>query len=202
MVNEMNNKTISAFFFLLIIFSYRLFAHCDGIDGPVVKAATEALQNRDVNLVLIWVQEKDETEVINAFESTLKIRELSPDVKDLADKYFFETVVRLHRSGEGEPYTGLKPAGRNLGPVILLADKSINNSSDEELVRFIISHVNKKLEENFDNVNALSNYKTEDISKGREFVEAYIQFIHYAEKLYELTSHSEGHSFDSHEIHE
>jgi hypothetical protein len=27
----------------------------------------------------------------------------------LADTHFFETVVRLHRLGEGESFTGLKP---------------------------------------------------------------------------------------------
>ena len=32
-----------------------LFAHCDGMDGPVVTAAEQALETGDVNLVLIWV---------------------------------------------------------------------------------------------------------------------------------------------------
>ena len=45
--------------------------------------------------------------------------------KDLADMYFFKTLVRLHRGGEGEPCTGLKPAGTDLGPVVPMADKAI-----------------------------------------------------------------------------
>jgi hypothetical protein len=197
----MTNRIFSFFFLFLFLFGSRLFAHCDGSDGPVVKAAADALQRNNVNLVLIWVQEKDEEEVINAFESSLKIRELSPEAKDFADKYFFETVVRLHRTGEGESYTGLKPAGRDLGPVIPLADKSIKDGTLKELGEFIIHRVNEKLNKSFGNVNILKNYSSEDIIEGREFVEAYVKFIHYAEKVYDISTHSEGHTADSKEIH-
>ena len=38
----------------------RALAHCDGLDGPVVKAAQRALETRNAALVLIWVQEKDD----------------------------------------------------------------------------------------------------------------------------------------------
>jgi uncharacterized protein DUF6448 len=87
-------------------------AHCDGMDGPVVKAAQKALQTGDVNLLLIWVQKKsDEAEIQKVFAETMAMRKLGPDAKALADRYFFETLVRLHRAGEGAPYTGLKPAG-------------------------------------------------------------------------------------------
>jgi hypothetical protein len=94
----------------------RALAHCDGLDGPVVKAAQRALETRNPALVLIWVQEKDEREIQTAFEQTLAVRELSPQAKALADRFFFETLVRVHRAGEGAPFTGLKPAGRDLGP--------------------------------------------------------------------------------------
>ena len=50
-------------------------AHCDGLDGPVVKAAQRALETRNPALVLIWVQEKDEREIRIAFEQTLAVRE-------------------------------------------------------------------------------------------------------------------------------
>ena len=86
-------------------------AHCDTLDGPVVTAAKEALDTGDANPVLIWVQEKDEAQIREAFNKTLSVRKLSPETKDLADMYFFETLVRVHRAGEGASYTGLKPAG-------------------------------------------------------------------------------------------
>src|SRR5512147_1018908 len=78
-------------------------AHCDGLDGPVVKAAQKALETGNVNPVLIWVQKKDEGEIKQAFQKTLAVRKLNPQAKELADMYFFETLVRIHRAGEGEP---------------------------------------------------------------------------------------------------
>ncbi|HZD40652.1 MAG TPA: DUF6448 family protein, partial [Terriglobales bacterium] len=90
-------------------------AHCDGLDGPVVKAAQNALQTGNVDLVLIWIRPKDEKEIRTAFQKTLAVRQLNPQARELADMYFFETLVRVHRAGEGAPYTGLKPPGRDLG---------------------------------------------------------------------------------------
>jgi hypothetical protein len=98
----------------------RAFAHCDSLDGPVVKAAQKALATRNPALVFIWVQEKDEREIQQAFEQTLAVRALSPEARNLADRFFFETLVRVHRAGEGAPFTGLKPAGLDLGPAICL----------------------------------------------------------------------------------
>ncbi len=94
-------------------------AHCDGLDGPVVGAAQKALETSDVNKVLIWVSPQDADEIKNAFQQTLAIRKLSSEAQTFADHYFFETLVRIHRAGENAPYTGLKPAGRDLGPAIL-----------------------------------------------------------------------------------
>lgn len=107
----------------------RLDAHCDGMVGPVVKAAQQALTAGNANAVLIWVQKKDEGEVKRALEQTLAVRKLSPEAAGLADRYFFETVVRLHRAGEGEPYSGLKPAGRDLGPAIPAAERALESGS-------------------------------------------------------------------------
>lgn len=103
----------------------RALAHCDGLDGPVVKSARKALETGNVKLVLIWVLKKDETEVVRAFEKTLAVRKLGGEARELSDTYFFETLVRIHRAGEGEPYTGLKPAGRDLGPAMEAADRAI-----------------------------------------------------------------------------
>lgn len=96
----------------------RVLAHCDSLDGPVVKAAQRALDTRNPAFALIWVQEKDEPEIRSTFERTLAVRALSPQAKALADRFFFETLVRVHRAGEGAPFTGLKPDGLDLGPAI------------------------------------------------------------------------------------
>ena len=91
-------------------------AHCDTLDGPVVIKAKEALEKRNVDLVLPWVSADKEGEVRKAFDLAVAVRGKGPKEKELADTYFFETLVRVHREGEGAPYTGLKPAGLDLGP--------------------------------------------------------------------------------------
>jgi len=99
-------------------------AHCDTLDGPVVAAARKALDTGNVNLVLLWVQKKDETDIRNHFQKTVAVRKAGGQAKELADMYFFETLVRIHRAGEGAGYTGLKPAGK-IEPPIAAADKSL-----------------------------------------------------------------------------
>lgn len=159
-------------------------AHCDGMDGPVVKAAQKALSTGDVNLVLVWVKEADEKEVRQAFEHTLSVRKLSAEAEALADKYFFETLVRIHRAGEGAPYTGLKPAGRDLGPAIPLADHSLISGEVDSLVQLVTDEVRKGLADRFKHAVKTRNYETADVDSGREFVRAYVAFIHYVEGVY------------------
>lgn len=169
-------------------------AHCDGMDGPVVKAAQKALEAGNVDLILIWVQKKDESEVRRAFEQTLAVRKLSPQARELADRYFFETVVRLHRAGEGAPYTGLKPAGRDLGPAIPAADKALEEGSIEPVVKLLTSTVDEGIREQFKQALAKKNFNKDDIAAGQEYVTAYVTFIHYVERLYEAAKHpAHGH---------
>src|SRR5512140_2864346 len=60
-------------------------AHCDGEDGPVVKAAQQALDSGNVNRVLVWVQPTDEAQIKDAFGKALEVRQLNPSAKKLAD---------------------------------------------------------------------------------------------------------------------
>ncbi len=163
-------------------------AHCDGMDGPVVTAAKQALEARNVNIVLIWVQGKDEAEIRKAFERTLAVRELSPQGKELADLYFFETLVRIHRAGEGAPYTGLKPAGRDLGPAIPAADKAIQAGSAEPLLELLTHAVQHGVEERFEAVRATKSFPRDNIAAGRKFVKAYVEFIHFVERIHQATA--------------
>ena len=163
-------------------------AHCDGIDGPVVKAAQTALVSADVNLVLIWVQKNDEKEIRQAFEHTLAVRKLSAEAKELADMYFFETLVRVHRAGEGASYTGLKPAGRDLGPAIPMADQVLTTGKVDPLVNLITSETRKGLIERFNHAVKAGNFPPADVEAGREYVQAYVTFIHFVERAYEAAS--------------
>ena len=159
-------------------------AHCDGLDGPVVNAARMALQAGDPNLVLVWVQEKDGAEIRRAFDRTLKLRKLSAEARDLADTYFFETLVRIHRAGEGAPYDGLKPAGRDLGPAIPAADQALVTGDVEPLAKILVAGMEEGLRERFAKANGLKNYRKSDVEAGRQYVAAYVTYLHYAEGLH------------------
>jgi hypothetical protein len=173
-------------------------AHCDGLDGPVVKAAKNALQAGNVNLVLIWVQQRDEPEIRAAFQQTLLVRKQSPEAQALADRSFFETLVRVHRAGEGAPYTGLKPAGRDLGPAIPAADRALETGADGPLQDLLSDAVQRGLREHFEALRALRGYDPNDVAAGRRYVQAYVEFIHYVERIHEAaTTATEGHYAES-----
>jgi hypothetical protein len=163
-------------------------AHCDGLDGPVVNAARLALQTGDLNRVLIWVRPNDVDDIRRAFNAALATRKLSPQAQELADGYFFETLVRIHRAGEGAPYTGLKPAGRDLGPAIPAADKAVETGSLDEVARLLTEAVRNGLHARFHDLMAKKSFRADDVTAGREFIDSYVTFIHYVEGLYKAAA--------------
>ena len=170
------------------------FAHCDGLDGPVVKAAREALETGNVNLVLIWVKKDDEAAIDKAFKQAIAVRKLSPEAKKMADMYFFETLVRIHRAGEGAPYTDLKPAGRDLGPAIPAADQALQDGLIDPVVTLLIGLVQDGIREHFKEVMDQKKFNKDDVEAGREYVETYVTFIHYIEGIYQAAeSPAHGH---------
>lgn len=172
---------------LLFLGGNHALAHCDGLDGPVVKAAQRALATNNVNFILAWVQPGDETELRSAFQQTLAVRKLSPASEALADRQLFETLVRLHRSGEGAPYTGLKPAGRDLGPAIPAADHAIVSGDLDVLEKLLVGELRKNLHESFEQVQAKKKYDANDVAAGREYVKAYVEYVHFVERLHEAS---------------
>jgi hypothetical protein len=188
----MNKTKVNYFLTLMVItlaFLFSLpqtiFAHCDGLDGPVVADAKKALESGKVSPVLIWVQKKDEQTIKDAFNKTLAVRKLDPKAKELADMYFFETLVRVHRAGEGAPYTGLKPAGRDLGPAIPAGDKALVDGKLEPLAKLLMKTVEEGLHGQFEQAISKKKFKADDVEAGREYIEAYVKYIHYVERLYE-----------------
>lgn len=176
-------------------------AHCDTMKGPVVIAAQKALETGNVNLVLIWVQKKDEAEITKAFNNTLSVRKLSPEAKKLADMYFFETLVRIHRAGEGVAYTGLKSAETEVEPGIEAADKALEKGSAEELLKHLNETIHQGIHGQFTNAMAKKNFKKDDIEAGREYVKSYVEFIHYVERLFQdAAKPAEGHMHDAEQI--
>lgn len=169
-------------------------AHCDGLDGPVVTLARKALDTGNVNLVLPWVPKDGEPEIRRAFEHTLPVRKLGPEAKSLADTFFFETLVRVHRASEGAPYTGLKPAGLDLGPAIPAADKALDSGSTEAMEKLLADAIRKGLREHFHAAMSQKKFAPDDVAAGRRYVEAYVPYVHYVEGLWEAaTKSAKGH---------
>lgn len=162
-----------------------VLAHCDTMNGPVVKAAKKALETGNVNLVLIWIQPKNEPLIKDAFERTMKVRSVSPEVGDMADMYFFETLVRIHRAGEGEPYTGLKQADTEVDPGIEAADQAIEQGTTGVLIKQMKETIDTGISEHFKEVLEAKRYGQNDLTAGRRYVKSYVTFIHYVERLYE-----------------
>ena len=171
---------------LAVAWSASAHAHCDTLDGPVVSAARKALDSGNVDLVLVWVQKDDESAIRTAFEKTRAVRKSGGEAKALADMYFFETLVRLHRAGEGASYTGLKPAGV-VEPPVAAADKAIENGKLQPLAKLISDRTEKGLHGHFNEVMAKKKYNPNDIEAGRAYSRAYVEFVHYAERLYDAS---------------
>jgi hypothetical protein len=162
--------------------------HCDSMNGPVLKLARKALETGNVNYVLPWVRPMDEGAIRHAFEHALKVRSLGEEARSLADLHFFETLVRIHRAGEGEPYTGIKPAGHDLGPAIPAADRALEEGSDEAVARLLTEAVRHGVRERLRAAMSRKSFDVNDVAAGRRYVEAYVPYVHYIEKLWETAA--------------
>jgi hypothetical protein len=157
-------------------------AHCDTLAGPVVADAQAALARGEVDPVLKWVRPADEPEVRAAFAAALSVRAEGAAARALADRYFFETLVRLHRAGEGAPFTGLKPADE-VEPIVLLTDRALAAGSAEELVGALSAQVAAGIRSRFARAQAARAHAEHDAAHGREWVAAYVELTHYLERL-------------------
>jgi hypothetical protein len=166
-------------------------AHCDTLDGPVVADARSALGKGEVTPVLKWVKADDEPEIRDAFARAVAVRKLGPEAQQLADTFFFETLVRVHRAGEGAPFTGLKPAG-SVEPPIAAADQALADGSVEKLAQKIAEHATAGVRERFARALAAKKHAGESVAAGREYVEAYVTYVHYVEAVVQAV-HAEAH---------
>lgn len=172
-------------------------AHCDTMNGPVVTEAKAALEKGDVTPVLKWVSKDNEEEIRTAFKKTLTVRSKGLEARELADMYFFETLVRLHRAGEGAPYTGLKTVP--VEPIIAAADKALEAGTADELAKMVTAHVAAGIRERFEKAVEAKKHANDSIEAGREYVEAYVQYTHYVEGLHQAAvgtgaQHGEAHA--------
>lgn len=174
--------------------------HCDSMDGPVVTAASKALEQENVRLIIPFVPKEGEQEVVEAFESVMPVRSLSPAAREVADRLFFETVVRVHREGEGATFTGLKPAGLDVGPVIPVAERAIESGDPNDLEAVLSEAVRHQVRDRLQRVLALKARANGDVERNREYVEAMLGLQVWSHSLYLATlaqphehDHAHGH---------
>jgi Family of unknown function (DUF6448) len=159
-------------------------AHCDTLDGPVVNLARQALAKGDVKIVLPWVAADKEAEIRKAFDLAIAVRGKGEKERELADMYFFETLVRIHRDGEGAPYAGLKPAGLNLGPAIPAADKALDTGNPGPLLKLINETTHAGIHKYYMEAKERKAHAGESVEAGRAYVQAYVPYLHFVERLH------------------
>lgn len=169
------------------------WSHCDSLEGPVILQAREALDAGEVAAVLKWVPAAGEAEIHRAFEQAVAVRKMGGEAAELADRYFFETLVRVHREGEGAAYTGLRPVG-DLDPVYLKADQALEGGDVQELASAIARHVEQAIVERFEVASAKRSGAEANVAAGRAYVEAYVEYMHLVEAVHGAVTHGAGHA--------
>ncbi|MGB9080464.1 MAG: DUF6448 family protein [Desulfuromonadaceae bacterium] len=172
---------ISAFVAMFLASPHAASAHCDTLDGPVIQDARKAIDAKDITPVLKWVKPKDEKAVRSAFKKTL---DATSKNSETARNTFFTTLVKIHRAGEGAPFTGLKPAGA-VEPAVAEADKALASGSPDALVKLVTDDVAAGIRKRYEHAAATYRHKDESVAQGREFVEAYVEYTHYVERLHQ-----------------
>ncbi len=173
------------------------FAHCDSTKGPLIPEANAALEKGDVARILKWVKKENETQIKVAFAKAVAVRAKGSEEKELADQYFLETLVRLHRAGEGAPYTGIKD--EPLEPIVAMADQALAEGSAEKMIKKVSGHMAEAIREKFTEVMAAKKDNDESVAAGREFVEAYVTYMHYVEGIHSAIMSAGAHHAEARE---
>jgi hypothetical protein len=177
--------TVAAAAIILVLgASGSALAHCDTLDGPVINLARQALDKGDVKIILPWVAAEKEGEIRKAFDLAMAVRGKGAKEKELADMYFFETLVRIHREGEGAPYTGLKPAGLDLGPAIPAADTALETGNPGPLLKLINEKIHEGIHKYYVAAMEKKAHAGHSVEAGRAYVQAYVPYLHFVERLY------------------
>lgn len=158
--------------------------HCDSLDGPVVTAARNALDATDVDLILPYVHADGAAEIRDAFDRAVKVRAMGAEARDVADRWFFETAVRVHRAGEGAPFTGLKPAGLDVGPVIPAAERALDSGSTDELIDVLCAQIRDQVARHHGHAMALKAHAGDSVTEARAYVGAALGLQVWAHSIY------------------
>ena len=168
-------------------------AHCDTAEGPAVKDGRKALETGNINYALKWIPADGEAELRDVFEKALKVPTIGAGAAELADRLFLETMVRIHRMGEGVGFTGIQPVGTRIDPVVKAADEAIALGSDADLLPMVSQERRVELDKRFQGALAIKDFDVDDVAAARRYIAAYVTFFKYAE--------GEDHEHHGHEGH-
>jgi hypothetical protein len=156
-------------------------AHCDTMDGPTARDGRKALESADLDHALKWITPEGEAELREVFERALAARKSGPEAQEVADRWFLENLVRIHRAGEGEAFTGLQPAGVPIDQRVAAADRSIEEGDLAPLAGLVGPERWPELERRFARVLERRDYDLHDVDAGRSYIAAYVDFFKFAE---------------------
>jgi len=165
-------------------------AHCDTADGPAVADGRRALQSGNLNHALKWIPADGEAELRHVFDKAIVVRKLGVEAAEVADRLFLETLVRIHRMAEGVGFTGIQGPGAEVEPVVVAADRALEDGDLEPLRALVPADRFDELAARFELARAKRDFAVDDLAAGRDFIAAYVSYFKYAE--------GEDHDHDHH----
>ena len=70
-------------------------------------------------------------------------------------------------------------------PAVAAADRAVETGRLEPLAKVVSERMHKGLDKQFHDVVAKKKYNPNDVAAGRAYVHAYVEYVHYAERLYD-----------------
>lgn len=171
----------------------RASAHCDTMAGPTAQDGLQALETGNLALALKWVAPSGEEELREVFEKARTARILGPAAREVADRWFVENLVRIHRAGEGAAFSGVQPYGAPVDERVAAADSAIASGDLAPLEGLVPAERWAELQRRFATVLQRRGYDETDVDAGRSYIEAYVSFFKYAEG----EDHEHGHHHGS-----
>lgn len=107
----------------------------------------------------------------------IKTRAPSAVVVGVADRYFPENLMRIHRAGEGVSCGGIKPTGTVLAVEVVAADEAIETDNPRLLMALIPADKHSELRRRFDKAWGLTQFDVNDLAAGRAYVAAYVSLL-------------------------
>lgn len=176
----------------------RASAHCDTMEGPTAQDGLRALETGNLALALKWVAPSGEEELREVFEMARTARNLGPAAREVADRWFVENLVRIHRAGEGAAFSGVQPYGVPVDERVAAADSAIASGDLAPLEGLVPDERWAELQRRFATALERKEYDATDVAAGRAYIEAYVSFFKYAEGEDHEHGHEHAHAGHQH----